>query len=130
LKYFLLSVNYFNILSLHSLSLLGYYLSFPPILTYNKLILFVLSSSRVNIKRKENKILTRKKTMSFSFGFSGDDIDHDVDVSQTQTQSPAITTQAQPPASYSAFPVAGKPQLPATLHSLSDFLSQLHSILE
>ncbi|KAL6689795.1 hypothetical protein J3F84DRAFT_248776 [Trichoderma pleuroticola] len=67
--------------------------------------------------------------MSFSFGFSGDDIDHDVDESQTQTQPPAISTQAQPPASYSAFPVAGKPQLPATLHSLSDFLSQLPSKL-
>lgn len=63
--------------------------------------------------------------MSFSFGFSGDDIDHDIDESQTQT----ITSQTQPPASYSAFPVAGKPQLPATLHSLSDFLSQLPSKL-
>lgn len=59
--------------------------------------------------------------MSFSFGFSGDDIEHDVDESQT----PAITTQAS--TSYSAFPVAGKPQLPATHHSLSDFLSQLPS---
>ncbi|KAL7930922.1 hypothetical protein V8C35DRAFT_130863 [Trichoderma chlorosporum] len=63
--------------------------------------------------------------MSFSFGFSGDDIEHDVN--ESQTQAPAITTQAQAPASYSAFPVAGKPQLPATLHALSDFLSQLPS---
>lgn len=61
--------------------------------------------------------------MSFSFGFSGDDIEHDgVDESQTPvTTAPASST------TYSAFPVAGKPQLPATLHSLSDFLSQLPS---
>ncbi|KAM0455527.1 hypothetical protein ACHAPV_007869 [Trichoderma viride] len=63
--------------------------------------------------------------MSFSFGFSGDDIDKD-NITESQTPAPPA---AQPPAStsYSAFPVPGKPQLPATLHSLSDFLSQLPS---
>ncbi|EHK16379.1 uncharacterized protein TRIVIDRAFT_41154 [Trichoderma virens Gv29-8] len=65
--------------------------------------------------------------MSFSFGFSGDDIEHDVD--ESLTQIPAITSQTQAPASYSAFPVAGKPQIPATRHALSDFLSQLPSKL-
>ncbi|RFU72616.1 hypothetical protein TARUN_9640 [Trichoderma arundinaceum] len=59
--------------------------------------------------------------MSFSFGFSGDDIENDVD----ETHTPAPIAQA--PTSYSAFPVPGKPQLPATLHNLSDFLSQLPS---
>ncbi|KAL7794598.1 hypothetical protein V8C37DRAFT_401330 [Trichoderma ceciliae] len=59
--------------------------------------------------------------MSFSFGFSGDDIENDVNESQTPT------TTAQTSASHSAFPVPGKPQLPATRHSLSDFLSQLPS---
>ncbi|KAH6610958.1 hypothetical protein Trco_000978 [Trichoderma cornu-damae] len=60
--------------------------------------------------------------MSFSFGFSGDDIENDGDESQTP---PVVTTQAS--ASYSAFPIPGKPQLPAAHHSLSDFLSQLPS---
>lgn len=62
--------------------------------------------------------------MSFSFGFSGDDIENDIAESQ-----PSAPAAAQPPASttYSAFPVPGKPQLPATVHSLSDFLSQLPS---
>lgn len=62
--------------------------------------------------------------MSFSFGFSGDDIEHDINESQTPAPAAAETPA---PTSYSAFPVAGKPQLPATLHSLSDFLSQLPS---
>lgn len=59
--------------------------------------------------------------MSFSFGFAGDDISDD-----EQTPSvvkPTITAAA----TTSAFPVPGKPQLPPTVHQLSDFLVQLPS---
>lgn len=67
--------------------------------------------------------------MSFSFGFSGDDIDPDLNESQPQPHSHSHSQPAsQPPSSsYSAFPVAGKPQLPATIHPLSSLLAQLPS---
>ncbi|KAL6858636.1 hypothetical protein J3F83DRAFT_717753 [Trichoderma novae-zelandiae] len=66
--------------------------------------------------------------MSFSFGFSGDDIEPDLDESHPQPHPhPQPQPQLQPPSSYSAFPVAGKPQLPATPHPLSDLLAQLPS---
>ncbi|KEY64953.1 hypothetical protein S7711_08194 [Stachybotrys chartarum IBT 7711] len=56
--------------------------------------------------------------MAFSFGFSGDDID-DVDAHE----APQPTTTPAP----SAFPVPGKPQLPAAAHSLADLLARLPS---
>ncbi|KAH0498722.1 hypothetical protein TgHK011_005961 [Trichoderma gracile] len=67
--------------------------------------------------------------MAFSFGFSGDDIDAElINEPQPQPQPQLQTDSAsQPPSSYSAFPVAGKPQLPATLHPLSSLLAQLPS---
>jgi protein-histidine N-methyltransferase len=54
--------------------------------------------------------------MAFSFGFSGDDIDGPSEV-------PAPAPASKP----SAFPVAGKPQLPPTHHDLSMLLSTLPS---
>lgn len=71
--------------------------------------------------------------MAFSFGFSGDDIDAEL-INEPESQSqpqlqpqPHPQSATQPPSSYSAFPVAGKPQLPATLHPLSSLLAQLPS---
>jgi protein-histidine N-methyltransferase len=60
--------------------------------------------------------------MAFSFGFGGDDIDGSND---TETQ-PSISTTSQAPTA-SAFPVAGKPQLPPTLHDLHSLLARLPS---
>ncbi|RGP72820.1 hypothetical protein FSPOR_2567 [Fusarium sporotrichioides] len=57
--------------------------------------------------------------MSFSFGFTGDDISDD-----EQNSSSVKPTAPAPAATNSAFPVAGKPQLPPTLHQLSDLLAQ------
>ncbi|EKJ68279.1 hypothetical protein NXS19_001683 [Fusarium pseudograminearum] len=57
--------------------------------------------------------------MSFSFGFAGDDISDD-----EQNSSTVKPTAPAPAATNSAFPVAGKPQLPPTLHQLSDLLAQ------
>ncbi|KAG9253519.1 uncharacterized protein F5Z01DRAFT_657412 [Emericellopsis atlantica] len=54
--------------------------------------------------------------MAFSFGFSGDDIDGASD-----------TSAPPPPSKPSAFPVAGKPQLPPTYHDLPALLSTLPS---
>ncbi|PTB64078.1 hypothetical protein BBK36DRAFT_1124091 [Trichoderma citrinoviride] len=74
--------------------------------------------------------------MSFSFGFSGDDIEPDLNEPQPHPQpqpqpqpqhQPQLQPESQPPSSYSAFPVAGKPQLPATPHPLSSLLAQLPS---
>ncbi|KAH6895115.1 hypothetical protein B0T10DRAFT_207450 [Thelonectria olida] len=62
--------------------------------------------------------------MSFSFGFAGDDI------SDGEQQKPLHTKPAAssaPAAAASAFPVAGKPQLPPTLHDISSLLAQLPS---
>ncbi|KAG5655061.1 hypothetical protein KAF25_000266 [Fusarium avenaceum] len=59
--------------------------------------------------------------MSFSFGFAGDDISDD-------EQAPSVVKLDPTPASTSsAFPVPGKPQLPPTVHQLSDLLAQLPS---
>ncbi|KAI1376362.1 hypothetical protein F4677DRAFT_419705 [Hypoxylon crocopeplum] len=59
--------------------------------------------------------------MSFSFSFSGDDIE---DEGQSNSTAPNIS-KPQPAAS--AFPVPGKPLLPATSHDLQQMLSQLPS---
>ncbi|RFN49103.1 hypothetical protein FIE12Z_6645 [Fusarium flagelliforme] len=57
--------------------------------------------------------------MSFSFGFTGDDIsDDELNSSTVKPTAPA------PAAAGSAFPVPGKPQLPPTIHQLSDLLVQ------
>ncbi|KAI5462956.1 hypothetical protein BGZ63DRAFT_402307 [Mariannaea sp. PMI_226] len=56
--------------------------------------------------------------MSFSFGFAGDDISDD----EKHVPSPP-----KPAPTASAFPVAGKPQLPPTGHDLADLLAQLPS---
>lgn len=57
--------------------------------------------------------------MSFSFGFTGDDISDD-----EQNSSTVKPTAPAPAATGSAFPVPGKPQLPPTVHQLSDLLAQ------
>ncbi|KAF5250484.1 hypothetical protein FANTH_4312 [Fusarium anthophilum] len=61
--------------------------------------------------------------MSFSFDFAGDDIS---DTEQTPSVVKSTTTAAAA-ATTSAFPVPGKPQLPPTVHQLSDLLAQLPS---
>ncbi|KPM39966.1 hypothetical protein AK830_g6590 [Neonectria ditissima] len=57
--------------------------------------------------------------MSFSFGFAGEDISED-------EHRPPSPKPAPAPAA-SAFPVAGKPQLPPTHHDLAGLLAQLPS---
>lgn len=54
--------------------------------------------------------------MAFTFSFSGDGID-----------PPAAPEPSRTPRSPGAFPVPNKPQLPPTLHPLSELLSQLPS---
>lgn len=63
-----------------------------------------------------------KKTMAFSFGFGGDDID----VSNDADTQPSISAPSQA-SKAGAFPVAGKPQLPATHHDLDSLISHLPS---
>lgn len=64
-------------------------------------------------------------TMSgnFSFSFSGDDIEDDGGQNPT---APNVSASVPQP-SASAFPVQGKPLLPATKHDLQQMLSQLPS---
>ncbi|KAH7034887.1 uncharacterized protein B0I36DRAFT_346761 [Microdochium trichocladiopsis] len=59
--------------------------------------------------------------MSFSFGFGGDDIEG--------AEQPQAPQQDPAPARASAFPVAGKPLLPAIHHDLSHMLATLPSKL-
>ncbi|RYP54347.1 hypothetical protein DL768_000921 [Monosporascus sp. mg162] len=65
--------------------------------------------------------------MSFSFSFSGEDIDDE----QKPNTAPASPAPAQVPSSgsapVSAFPVAGKPLLPAASHGLERMLAELPS---
>lgn len=63
-------------------------------------------------------------TMSFSFGFGGDDIDTSNDAQMQPAEPPQPTI---PPAQAGAFPVAGKPQLPAVRHDLSQMLAAMPS---
>ncbi|KAK5987694.1 Mitotic exit network interactor 1 [Cladobotryum mycophilum] len=63
--------------------------------------------------------------MSFSFGFSGDDIERDEN--DVALDNEPGSTSSGPPQQQSAFPVPGKPQLPATQHHLSDLISSLPS---
>jgi protein-histidine N-methyltransferase len=58
----------------------------------------------------------------FAFSFAGDDIED-----EGQTHIKANHKSAEPSAASGAFPVAGKPLLPATRHDLKDMLSQLPS---
>ncbi|KAF5632218.1 MNI1 s-adenosylmethionine-dependent methyltransferase of the seven beta-strand family [Fusarium sp. NRRL 52700] len=58
--------------------------------------------------------------MSFSFGFAGDDI-------SDNEQTPSVVEPTTAATATSAFPVPGKPQLPPTVHQLSDLLAQLPS---
>ncbi|KAM3507503.1 hypothetical protein MY11210_007116 [Beauveria gryllotalpidicola] len=60
--------------------------------------------------------------MAFSFGFAGDDIDASDDAETQQPAAPTITS-----AQAGAFPIAGKPQLPATRHDLSQMLAVMPS---
>lgn len=69
---------------------------------------------------------------SFSFGFGGDDIEDDGQSNvQTQAAGSTSTDPAATPSTStaiaSAFPVAGKPQLPAASHKLQDMLQKLPS---
>ncbi|KAG7131496.1 Histidine protein methyltransferase 1 like [Verticillium longisporum] len=59
---------------------------------------------------------------SFSFSFAGDDID-----GADEHPAPELEIEASQPATASAFPVPGKPQLPPTSHRLADMLAQLPS---
>ncbi|KAI1425390.1 hypothetical protein F5Y12DRAFT_373587 [Xylaria sp. FL1777] len=59
----------------------------------------------------------------FSFSFSGEDIETD---GQTGIKSEGHSNP-QPSASTSAFPVAGRPLLPATSHDVKDMLAKLPS---
>ncbi|CAJ2501023.1 Uu.00g038760.m01.CDS01 [Anthostomella pinea] len=65
----------------------------------------------------------------FSFSFSGDDIDDEGQAGPGPGPGPSHGNEASALASSSAsaFPVAGKPVLPATRHDLSDMLSKLPS---
>lgn len=67
--------------------------------------------------------------MSFSFSFSGEDIDVDTDGDgeQQQEKKPIAIAAASSSSSSSAFPVAGKPLLPAASHDLKQMLSELPS---
>ncbi|TGJ82533.1 hypothetical protein E0Z10_g6204 [Xylaria hypoxylon] len=59
----------------------------------------------------------------FSFSFSGEDIEADSQVDA----KPDGHSGPQPSTSTSAFPVAGKPLLPATCHDLKEMISKLPS---
>ncbi|KAI0466466.1 hypothetical protein F4859DRAFT_519117 [Xylaria cf. heliscus] len=59
----------------------------------------------------------------FSFSFSGEDIEAD---DQVDTKSDRHS-DSQQPTSTSAFPVPGKPLLPATVHDVKEMLSKLPS---
>ncbi|KAI0385789.1 hypothetical protein F5Y04DRAFT_156826 [Hypomontagnella monticulosa] len=64
----------------------------------------------------------------FSFAFSGDDIEDDGQASSSAPNVSSTSAQtAQPQPSASAFPVPGKPLLPATSHDLRHMMSQLPS---
>ncbi|PHH54634.1 Histidine protein methyltransferase 1 [Ceratocystis fimbriata CBS 114723] len=76
--------------------------------------------------------------MSFSFSFSGDDIDEDVSIDTPSVISSTLATSTsddhtnrkksndgRPQAG--AFPVEGKPQLPALAHSLDEMMAMLPS---
>ncbi|PNY26142.1 Histidine protein methyltransferase 1 [Tolypocladium capitatum] len=67
--------------------------------------------------------------MAFSFGFSGDDIDAPLpDTGESpKPANPRGHAAAPTPASSSAFPVPGKPQLPPTRHDLARLLARLPS---
>ncbi|KAI1412588.1 hypothetical protein F5Y13DRAFT_163044 [Hypoxylon sp. FL1857] len=62
---------------------------------------------------------------NFSFSFSGDDIE---DEGGSSSAAPIVSTSVSPQAAAaSAFPVPGKPLLPATSHDLHQMLAQLPS---
>ncbi|KAI0817804.1 hypothetical protein GGR55DRAFT_673633 [Xylaria sp. FL0064] len=61
----------------------------------------------------------------FSFSFAGEDIE--VDDGQLDTKSDGHSAPQASTESTSAFPVAGKPLLPATSHDVRDMLSKLPS---
>ncbi|KAI0842841.1 hypothetical protein F5Y06DRAFT_291836 [Hypoxylon sp. FL0890] len=62
---------------------------------------------------------------NFSFSFSGDDIE---DEAGSNSAAPIVSASVSPqPSAASAFPVSGKPLLPATSHDLHQMLSQLPS---
>ncbi|ETS87947.1 hypothetical protein PFICI_01775 [Pestalotiopsis fici W106-1] len=70
--------------------------------------------------------------MSFAFSFSGDDIDEaqvqaDASIPSQSAETTAAAVAAAPSTSSSAFPVAGKPLLPAVRHDLKHMLSALPS---
>ncbi|KAI1099405.1 hypothetical protein F4804DRAFT_84959 [Jackrogersella minutella] len=61
---------------------------------------------------------------NFSFSFSGDDIE---DEGESNSPAPNVSAPVQTQPTASAFPVPGKPLLPATRHDLHQMLSQLPS---
>ncbi|KAI1390282.1 uncharacterized protein F4822DRAFT_231405 [Hypoxylon trugodes] len=65
-------------------------------------------------------------SVQFSFSFSGDDIEDDGG-SNSMATAPNVSAAVQPQPAASAFPVQGKPLVPATSHDLQYMLSQLPS---
>lgn len=81
-----------------------------------------LQEAKIRCDREGNS----EAMSSFSFGFGGEDIEEDaVGVNGSQPASHPEPAPGSAPAS--AFPVAGKPQLPALSHDLQDMLRKLPS---
>lgn len=81
-------------------------------------------SSHLDLSSSSAAEVAQSDTMSFSFGFGGDDIEGDEQLLASLPQNVAPSR-----ASASAFPVAGKPLLPAVHHDLSQMLAALPSKL-
>jgi protein-histidine N-methyltransferase len=65
--------------------------------------------------------------MAFSFSFSGEDIQDTEGERVSASSSSRTPSTAEPASSASAFPVQGKPLLPAIHHDLDSMLSKLPS---
>lgn len=77
-----------------------------------------------SVRRERHQEVTKPAaSMSFSFGFAGEDISED----EHRPPSPKRVPAPAPAPAASAFPVAGKPQLPPTHHDLAGLLAQLPS---
>ena len=100
--------------------------NFGPTLTHSLTSILMRISQVYTAKLVEHDIqkLNARAKMAFSFGFSGDDIDAPLGNAH-ETSSPVGNTAPAQPAS--AFPVAGKPQLPPTRHDLAQLLARLPS---
>lgn len=91
-----------------------------------KRLWFLVVGCKVDISDIDLSVGVKSKGVAmFAFSFSGDDIE---DEGQGDSKPTEQQHQQPPPAApASAFPVAGKPLLPATRHDLKQMLSQLPS---